>query len=192
MLHRQLDIESDRGAARLEGSLVGRLHDAGAAAGQDAVSGLDNQASERLRLPVVIFLGLGAGRADERLPVLPGVEAGAIARAFNRMADDVQAGEASRIAAAQSQARLDAERRFVHDLQRRFEAERRELAGALHDEMGQALTAIGYLADAVRELCEDWDGFEAALVRGYTDAQQALLKPQELEKNSEGPSATGS
>ena len=51
---------------------------------------------------------------------------------------------------------------------------------------------ILYAPATVRELCEDWDGFEAALVRGYTDAQQALLKPQEVEKNSEGPSATGS
>ena len=57
------------------------------------------------------------------------------------------------------------------------------------DKTGQA---IMYAPAAVRELCEDWDGFEAALVRGYTDAQQALLKPQEQEKNSEGPSATGS
>ena len=46
------------------------------------------------------------------------------------------------------------------------------------DKTGQV---ISYTPAAVRELCEDWDGFEAALVRGYTDAQQALLKPQELE-----------
>ena len=57
------------------------------------------------------------------------------------------------------------------------------------DKTGQAIMNA---PAAVRELCEDWDGFEAALVRGYTDAQQALLKPQELEKNSEGQSAIGS
>ncbi len=109
----------------------------------------------RVLLPLTrIRLGLerfGAGHADERLPQLPGSEARAIAVAFNRMADDVQAGEALRIAAAQAQAGLEAERRFVHDLQGRFEAERRELAGALHDEMGQSLTAIRTLARVVAQ-----------------------------------------
>ena len=59
----------------------------------------------------------------------------------------------------------------------------------LKDKSGNAVI---YSERQREELVEDWDGFEAALVRGYTDAQQALLKPQELEKNSEGPSATGS
>lgn len=94
---------------------------------------------------------LGAGHAGERLPHLPSAEARSIALAFNRMADDVQAGEALRISAAQAQAGLEAERRFVHDLQGRFEAERRELAGALHDEMGQSLTAIRTLARVVAQ-----------------------------------------
>ncbi|MDF1486698.1 hypothetical protein PY257_16210 [Ramlibacter sp. H39-3-26] len=52
--------------------------------------------------------------------------------------------------------------------------------------------AIAYTPAAKAELCEDWDGFEAALVRGYTDAQEAVLKPQETEKNSVAPSGTGS
>ena len=42
------------------------------------------------------------------------------------------------------------------------------------------------------QLCEDWDGFEAALVRGHMDAQAALLDPEAVEKNSAEPPATGS
>jgi hypothetical protein len=41
------------------------------------------------------------------------------------------------------------------------------------------------------ELCEDWDGFEAALVRGHMDAQEKAANHKELEKNSEGHPGTG-
>jgi len=51
---------------------------------------------------------------------------------------------------------------------------------------------IHFTAAAKAEVCEDWDGFEAALVRGYTDAQKAAANPKEQEKNSEAPSGTGS
>jgi len=48
-------------------------------------------------------------------------------------------------------------------------------------------------APAMRaQLCEDWDGFEAALVQGYLEAQRLALQPQEKEKNSGAPSGTGS
>ena len=57
------------------------------------------------------------------------------------------------------------------------------------DKTGQAIL---YAPATVRELCEDWDGFEAALVRGYMDAQAALLDPKAVEKNSAEPPATGS
>lgn len=58
----------------------------------------------------------------------------------------------------------------------------------LRDKTGQS---IPFTPAALAELCEDWDGFEAALVRGYTDAQQAAINPQETEKNSAAPSGTG-
>lgn len=58
----------------------------------------------------------------------------------------------------------------------------------LYDKTG---APIHYTPAALAALCEDWDGFEAALVRGYFDAQAAALNPQETEKNSEAPSGTG-
>ncbi|MDR0458589.1 MAG: hypothetical protein LBH10_06150 [Burkholderiaceae bacterium] len=51
---------------------------------------------------------------------------------------------------------------------------------------------IPYSAGMLAQMCEDWDGLEAALVRGYTEAQQAALDAREIEKNSAAPSGTGS
>ncbi|MBS0507595.1 MAG: hypothetical protein JSR53_09475 [Proteobacteria bacterium] len=59
----------------------------------------------------------------------------------------------------------------------------------LRDKAGQA---IAFTPAMKEQLCEDCDGFEAALVRGYSDAQEAASKPQETEKNSVAPSGTGS
>jgi len=58
----------------------------------------------------------------------------------------------------------------------------------LRDTAGQP---IQYSPDMLAQVCEEWDGLEAALVRGYTDAQQAALDAQAIEKNSAAPSGTG-
>lgn len=59
----------------------------------------------------------------------------------------------------------------------------------LRDKTGNT---IAFTPATRRELFEDWDGLEAALVRGYIAAQEVALKPQEQEKNSAAPSGTGS
>ena len=59
----------------------------------------------------------------------------------------------------------------------------------LRDRSGAVILYSPAMRDA---LCEDWDGLEAALVRGYLEAQKSVLEPKETEKNSEAPSATGS
>lgn len=59
----------------------------------------------------------------------------------------------------------------------------------LRDKTGNA---IMHSPATLAALCEDWDGFEAALVRGYFDAQKAAQQPEEQEKNSAAPSGTGS
>ena len=55
------------------------------------------------------------------------------------------------------------------------------------DKTGQV---ISYTPAAVRELCEDWDGFEAALVQAYFDNGRKAREAAEVAKNSELPSAT--
>lgn len=59
----------------------------------------------------------------------------------------------------------------------------------LKDKQGNPVT---FSLAAMSEVCEDWDGFEAALVRAYMKARDAALNPKEVEKNSGEPSATTS
>ena len=65
-LVRQLDREADRLAAGLEGALVGRLHVAGPAAGDDRVAGLGERPSHGLRPLVVLRARLGSRGAEDR------------------------------------------------------------------------------------------------------------------------------
>ena len=51
---------------------------------------------------------------------------------------------------------------------------------------------ILYTPAKLAELCEDWDGFDKALVESYFDAQRQALDPKAVEKNSGEPSGTGS
>lgn len=53
-------------------------------------------------------------------------------------------------------------------------------------------TPILYSPAAVAEACEEWDGLESDIVRGYNAARAAAFDPKAVEKNSEPPPATGS
>lgn len=59
----------------------------------------------------------------------------------------------------------------------------------LKDQDGQP---VPYTTATREAVCEDYDGLEAALVVGCTDARVAALKPEEISKNSVAPSGTGS
>ncbi len=59
----------------------------------------------------------------------------------------------------------------------------------LKDRSGQAVI---FSPATLAQVCEAWDGFEAALVRAYGDAMKAAGRVGEQEKNSEAPSGTGS
>lgn len=59
----------------------------------------------------------------------------------------------------------------------------------LKDKRGDSIT---YSIAKVEEICEDWDGFEGALVDSYFAARREALDPKAVEKNSGEPSGTGS
>lgn len=59
----------------------------------------------------------------------------------------------------------------------------------LKDKQGQA---VMYTPAKLAELCEEWDGFETALVAAYFTARREALDPKAVEKNSGEPSGTGS
>lgn len=84
----------------------------------------------------------GAGRFDTRLPVFAPPELARLSRAFNGMADRLQA-------AVDDNVRLETEREVAERMQARLEAERADIARELHDELAQGITAVRALAGAI-------------------------------------------
>lgn len=107
-----------------------------------------------------IVQGLGqmqAGAYHTRLPQLAGVEAGAIARAFNRTAAAIEDSLDARREAVEATLRLNQSRELANAVQSRVEEERRQIAQELHDETGQSITAIKSLALALTRRIEGVD-----------------------------------
>ncbi|HEX6736123.1 MAG TPA: HAMP domain-containing protein [Azonexus sp.] len=84
----------------------------------------------------------GRGRFDTRLPLFATPELDRLARAFNGMADRLQA-------AVDDNVRLETEQELAQRLQARLEDERRLIARELHDELAQGITAVRALAGAI-------------------------------------------
>ena len=89
------------------------------------------------------------GDLSFRMPPLAGVEAEAIGKAFNRMAQAVEEKVHAERQAQDAQMRLDERREMATLADQRVEEERRLIAHELHDEFGQSVTAIRSLALAI-------------------------------------------
>jgi two-component system sensor histidine kinase UhpB len=100
---------------------------------------------------------LQAGDFDVALPPLPGAEAAAIGTAFNRMVAVLQENLASRQRAFEAERRLSDARELAGRIEEHVDAQRREIARALHDELGQSVTAIRSLAMSVALRAEGVD-----------------------------------
>lgn len=98
---------------------------------------------------VVALNRLQAGDFGVALPPLPGKEAGAIGAAFNRMVAVLGDTMESRQRAFEAERRLSDSRELAGLIEEQVDAERREIAHALHDELGQSVTAIRSLAVAM-------------------------------------------
>ncbi len=84
----------------------------------------------------------GRGRFDVRLPLFATPELNSLARAFNGMADRLQA-------AVDDNVRLEIEQEVASRWHERLAAERQEIARELHDELAQGVTAVRVLAAAI-------------------------------------------
>jgi two-component system sensor histidine kinase UhpB len=117
------------------------------------VNGLAFWLVERALAPFpVIAQGLERiqrGELTFRLPPLPGLEAGAIGAAFNRMAQAVEDNVQAERKAHEAETRLEERRELAQLVEQRVEEERRLIAHELHDEFGQSVTAIRSLALAI-------------------------------------------
>lgn len=114
------------------------------------------------------------GDYSHRLAPLPGREAGLIGESVNRLGEAIETNVQQRIAAHDTERRLAESRDWAHRVEQRLEAERREIASELHDELGQSVTAIRSLARslAARLPQADSTGREAALM---IDSEAARL-----------------
>jgi two-component system sensor histidine kinase UhpB len=116
-----------------------------------AVYWLAGHAIRPLTRVVEALKALGQGRYSTRLPALPGKEGAAVSRAFNGMAEAIEESISARREAAEAAARLAQNRELTQLLQSRIEQERGSIARELHDEMGQALTAIKSLGASIAQ-----------------------------------------
>ena len=134
---------------------------------------------------------LKAGDFNVMLPPLAGREAAAIGAAFNRMAAVLQENIGNRQRAFEAERRLSDSRELAVLIETHIESERREIARALHDELGQSVTAIRSLALSVARRCGDCDtqsaqaaGVIAEEAGRLYDAMHRMiprLAPMELE-----------
>lgn len=115
---------------------------------------------------IVAALGrLQAGDFETPLPPLPGKEAAAMGAAFNRMTGVLKENIENRQRAFEAEQRLSDSRELSRLIEEHIEAERREIARALHDELGQSVTAIRSLAMSVARRCENGDTQTAQATR---------------------------
>jgi two-component system, NarL family, sensor histidine kinase UhpB len=107
---------------------------------------------------------LQQGDYAARLPALSGREAALIGDAVNRLGEAIETTVQQRIAAHAAEQRLADSRGWARRVEQRLEAERREIAAELHDELGQSVTGIRSLARslATRLPSDDATGRDAA------------------------------
>lgn len=92
---------------------------------------------------------LEQGDYATRLPALSGREARRIGAAVNRLGEAIEATLAARVQAIEAERSLARSRDWAQEVETQLEAERKEIAAMLHDELGQSVTGIRSLARSV-------------------------------------------
>jgi len=110
---------------------------------------LVGQAVQPLQQVVQGLQAMEGGSYDTRLAAMKGKEARVIGEAFNAMAQSVQDGIAAQIQAQEATLALAQNRELTQVIQTRIEEVRGQIARELHDELGQQVTAIKSLGQAM-------------------------------------------
>ena len=110
---------------------------------------LVGRAVQPLQQVVQGLQAMGGGSYDTRLPTMQGKEAQVMGQAFNAMAQSVQDGIAAQTQAREATLALAQNRELTQVIQTRIEEVRGQIARELHDELGQQVTAIKSLGQAM-------------------------------------------
>lgn len=95
------------------------------------------------------------GMFDIRLPVYRISELDHLAGSYNRLADSLDQTRTHN-------RRLEQDQALTHAIQARLEEERRLIACELHDEFGQAITAVRAIAGAIQQRCDHEPGLHGS------------------------------
>jgi two-component system sensor histidine kinase UhpB len=115
-----------------------------------------------------------AGRFDVSLPALPGTEAAAIGRAFNRMVQDLQDHIETEKRALRAETQLSDSRELTRWIEQHVEQERRLIARELHDELGQSVTAMRSMALSIAQRVAPLDAQSEQAARLIADESSRL------------------
>ena len=110
---------------------------------------LVGRAMQPLQQVVRGLQAMEGGSYDTRLPAMQGQEARVLGEAFNAMAQSVQDGIAAQNRAREATLALAQNRELTQVIQSRIEEVRGQIARELHDELGQQVTAIKSLGQAM-------------------------------------------
>ncbi|KON80328.1 histidine kinase [Azoarcus sp. PA01] len=108
---------------------------------------LDRALAPLARIDAALTRGAD-GRFDIRLPGYRVVELDRLAGSYNRLADTLDQARAQNL-------RLEQDQAFARAVQVRLAEERRVIARELHDELGQAITAVRAISGAILQRCDD-------------------------------------
>ena len=116
------------------------------------------------------------GSYDTRLPPMLGKEAKVMGEAFNAMAQSVQEGISAQSQAREATLALAQNRELTQVIQTRIEEVRGQIARELHDELGQQVTAIKSLGQAMVLRAQGVDAHTEQAARMVIDSADAIYE----------------
>ena len=126
-----------------------------------------------------VVMGLQAmegGSYGTRLPAMHGKEAKVMGEAFNAMAQSVQDGIAAQTQAREATLALAQNRELTQVIQTRIEEVRGQIARELHDELGQQVTAIKSLGQAMALRAKGVDSHTENAARMVIESADAIYE----------------
>ena len=137
---------------------------------------LVGRAVQPLKQVVQGLQAMEGGSYGTRLPTMTGKEARVIGVAFNAMAQSVQEGIAAQTQAREATLALAQNRELTQVIQTRIEEVRGQIARELHDELGQQVTAIKSLGQAMVLRAQGIDALTENAARMVIESADAIYE----------------